>query len=322
MIAGSVTVGTLIAFLQYVERFYRPMRDLAEKYNILQSAMASSERVFQVLDHPIEIPEQSTGNMLSEQAGGVSIEFRNVWFAYRENEWVLRDLSFKIEPGESVAIVGATGAGKTTIISLLLRYYDIQQGQILVNGKDIKDYSFSELRKLLGIVLQDVFIFAGTIADNIRYGCPDASLDEVKQAAKLVHADRFITSLPQKYEEPVMERGSTLSTGQRQLLAFARALICDPQLLILDEATASIDTETEQLIQDAIGQLLSGRTSIIIAHRLSTIQRCDRILVLHHGRLREEGSHSELLALRGIYHRLYRLQFGAPEDVTEQSIIT
>lgn len=311
---GVVTVGTLVAFLQYVERFYRPIRDLAEKYNILQSAMASSERVFQVLDHPIEVPDVvDSAPQISETSAEVSIEFRNVWFAYKDEDWILKDLSFKLNAGESIAVVGATGAGKTTIISLLARYYDIQKGEILINGRCIREYPLPMLRRMLGIVLQDVFVFAGTIEDNIRYGCPDATADAVVAAASLVHANNFISKLPAGYAEPVMERGATLSAGQRQLLAFARALLCKPKLLILDEATAAIDTETEQLIQDAIEKLLTNRTSIIIAHRLSTIKRCDRILVMHHGRLAEQGTHEELLAQQGIYYRLYRLQFGVTE---------
>jgi ATP-binding cassette subfamily B multidrug efflux pump len=311
MIAGTVTVGTLVAFLQYVERFYRPVRDLAEKYNILQAAMAASERVFQVLDEKVEIADPERSESHKEiVASSPFIEFRNVWFAYKKEEWILQDLSFVVNEGESIAVVGATGAGKTTIISLLQRFYDVQQGEILIRGRNIKDYPLAELRALLGIVLQDVFIFAGNITDNIRYGKPEATDAEVEDAAHLVFASRFIEKLPAQYQEPVVERGATLSTGQRQLLAFARALLRKPDLLILDEATASIDTETEQLIQQAIGRVLEGRTSIIIAHRLSTIQSCDRILVMHHGRLREEGSHDELLKLGGIYYRLYRLQFG------------
>jgi len=310
MIGGAVTVGTLVAFLQYVERFYRPVRDLAEKYNILQAAMAAAERVFQVLDEPIQVEDKTSSSVQSARSDAPFIEFRNVWFAYKTDEWILQDVSFIVRKGESIAVVGATGAGKTTIISLLQRFYDVQQGQILIKGRDIREYPLAELRAMLGIVLQDVFIFAGNIADNIRYGKPEATDAEVEEAAQLVFASRFIEKLPGQLAELVVERGATLSTGQRQLLAFARALLRKPELLILDEATASIDTETEQLIQQAIGRVLSGRTSIIIAHRLSTIQSCDRILVMHHGKLREEGSHEELLKLGGIYHRLYRLQFG------------
>lgn len=311
MISGTVTVGTLVAFLQYVERFYRPVRDLAEKYNILQAAMAASERVFQVLDEPIEVSDSSSLPIASELSRQSHfIEFRNVWFAYKDEEWVLQDLSFVVKEGESIAVVGATGAGKTTIISLLQRFYDVQRGVILIHGRDIRDYPLAELRAKLGIVLQDVFIFAGTVADNIRYGKPDATDEDVVESARLAYANRFIEKLPNAYQEPMVERGATLSTGQRQLLAFARALLRRPELLILDEATASIDTETEQLIQQAISRVLEGRTSIIIAHRLSTIQSCNRILVMHHGRLREQGTHEELLGIGGIYHRLYRLQFG------------
>lgn len=341
MLAGTLTLGTLVAFIQYVERFYRPVRDLAEKYNILQGAMAASERVFKVIDHPIEVPPPAAPVELPAitvsprsmdgdgQADGhlhatsrVSIEFRNVWFAYREEDWVLKDVSFTVQPGESVAIVGATGAGKTTMISLLSRFYDVQRGHILVNGVDLREMDPQVLRRMMGIVLQDVFVFAGTIEDNIRYGSPERDRSEVEKAAALVHADRFIRRLPKAYDEPVMERGATLSAGERQLLAFARALLLEPQVLILDEATASIDTETEQLIQDAIARLLAGRTSIIIAHRLSTIQRCDRILVFHHGRLREEGTQDELLTMRGIYYRLYQLQFGRKMTEVQSDPVT
>jgi ATP-binding cassette subfamily B protein len=315
MLAGAVTLGTLVAFIQYVERFYRPVRDLAEKYNILQGAMAAAERVFKVIDEDIAVPPPVHGkNPLDSSVGrdhaGISLEFRNVWFAYHADEWVLKDVSFTVSPGESVAVVGATGAGKTTLISLLSRFYDIQRGQILVNGIDIRELDFAALRRMTGVVLQDVFVFAGSIQENIRYGNPAATREAVERAASLVHADRFIQKLPKGYDEPVMERGATLSAGERQLLAFSRALLCEPQLLILDEATASIDTETERLIQDAISRLLEGRTSMIIAHRLSTIQRCNRILVFHHGRLREMGTQDQLLAQRGIYYRLYQLQYG------------
>ncbi|MBI5059453.1 ABC transporter ATP-binding protein [candidate division KSB1 bacterium] len=329
MMSGAVTLGTLVAFIQYVERFYRPVRDLAEKYNILQGAMAASERVFGVIDHPIEIAPAAHPRIAAvpasrdgrePQRAGVAIEFDKVWFAYRGEEWVLKDVSFRVAPGESIAIVGATGAGKTTVISLLSRYYDIQRGQILIDGVDIREFDLTALRRTMGIVLQDVFVFAGTIADNISYGVPGVSRERLERATELVHADRFIKRLTGGYDEPVVERGATLSTGERQLLAFARALICEPRLLILDEATASIDTETERLIQDAIDKLLVGRTSLIIAHRLSTIQRCDRILVFHHGRLREHGNQAELLAQRGIYYRLYQLQYGLKS--TESGLAT
>jgi ATP-binding cassette subfamily B protein len=323
MLTGAVTLGTLVAFIQYVERFYRPVRDLAEKYNILQGAMAAAERVFKVIDHEIEVPPPADGKSPLAATGmadqqGISIEFRHVWFAYHGEEWVLKDVSFAVQPGESVAVVGATGAGKTTLISLLSRFYDIQRGQILINGIDIRELDFTALRRLMGVVLQDVFVFAGTIEDNILYGNPQSDQTAVESAAALVHADRFIRKLPKGYQEPVMERGATLSAGERQLLAFARALLCEPKLLILDEATASIDTETERLIQDAIARLLDGRTSMIIAHRLSTIQRCDRILVFHHGKLREMGTQDELLAMRGIYYRLYQLQYGHKAELSPE----
>lgn len=325
LLSGAVTLGTLVAFIQYVERFYRPVRDLAEKYNILQGAMAAAERVFAVIDHPIEVAPPLNGRTASLAATapadmqlescaeavsqGLAIEFRQVWFAYREPEWILRDISFTVEAGASIAVVGATGAGKTTLISLLSRFYDVQRGQILVGGIGVREWDLRALRRALGVVLQDVFVFAGTIEDNIRYGCPDSSREDIERAGALVHADSFIRKLPHGYDEPVMERGATLSTGERQLLAFSRALICRPDILVLDEATASIDTETERLIQDAISRLLEGRTSLIIAHRLSTIQRCDRILVLHHGRIAEQGSPGELLAQGGIYSKLYQLQY-------------
>lgn len=321
MIAGTVTVGTLVAFLQYVERFYRPVRDLAEKYNILQAAMAAAERVFHVLDEPIQVSDSRSLDKPTAASDAPFIEFRHVWFAYKPDEWILQDVSFAVRQGESIAVVGATGAGKTTIISLLQRFYDVQEGEILIKGRDIREYPLAELRSMLGIVLQDVFIFAGNIADNIRYGKPDATEEDVKAAANLVFANRFIDKLPGGLAEPVVERGATLSTGQRQLLAFARALLRKPELLILDEATASIDTETEQLIQQAIERVLEGRTSIIIAHRLSTIQSCNRILVMHHGKLREEGTHEELLRLGGIYYRLYRLQFGQSESAKDEQLV-
>jgi ATP-binding cassette subfamily B multidrug efflux pump len=310
LMAGAVTMGTLVAFIQYVERFWQPVRDLAEKYNILQGAMAAAERVFKVIDHPVEVPAPVEGGAVVDDRRDVTIEFRHVWFAYHAEDWVLRDVSFRVEAGESVALVGATGAGKTTLISLLTRFYDVQKGEILVNGLDVRQWDLARLRRLMGIVLQDVFVFAGTVADNIRFGCPDEEMETVQHAAALVHADHFISRLPKGLDERVMERGATLSSGERQLLAFARALMCEPPVIILDEATASIDTETERLIQDAIGRLLTGRTSIIVAHRLSTIQRCDRILVFHHGRLREQGTQEELLAQRGIFYRLWQLQYG------------
>ncbi len=320
MLAGTVTLGTLVAFIQYVERFYRPVRDLAEKYNILQGAMAASERVFGVLDSPIEVMPPAgeiQREVLNSDPRGVSIEFQGVWFAYNDEEWVLKDVSFIVSPGHSIAVVGATGAGKTTLTSLISRYYDVQRGKILVDGLDVRDWDLAKLRRTIGIVLQDVFVFAGTIEENIRYGVPEATREQVIRASELVHAHTFINRLPNGFDQPVVERGATMSTGERQLLAFARALIYEPKLLILDEATASIDTETERLIQSAIEKLLEGRTSVIIAHRLSTIQRADQILVFHHGRLREQGTQDELIRQGGIYAKLYQLQYGLDSVTVE-----
>ncbi|MBI4853825.1 MAG: ABC transporter ATP-binding protein [Acidobacteria bacterium] len=307
ILSGALTLGALIFFIQSTQRFYEPIMDLSEKYNILQAAMASAERVFSLLDTPITITSPEKAQKLSKIKG--SIEFRNVWFAYKKEEWVLKDLSFRIEPGESIAIVGHTGAGKTTISSLLMRFYDIQKGQILLDGVDIKELDLAELRQAFGIVLQDVFLFSGDIASNITLG--NKLIDESKMltAAKEVHADKFISLLKDGYKSELNERGSTLSVGQRQLLSFARALAFDPRILILDEATSSVDTETEILIRDAVKKLLTNRTSVIIAHRLSTIQSADKIIVMHKGQLREMGSHQELLAKRGIYYKLYQLQY-------------
>ncbi len=302
----ALTLGALIAFLQYAERFYMPVRDLAEKYNILQSAMASSERLFQLMDeepavkdppHPIKMVRDFTG-----------IEFRNVSFAYAGRDWVLKNVSFRVEPGQTVAVVGYTGAGKTTLVNLLSRFYDVQEGQILLNGQDIREYRQSDLRRMLGVVQQDVFIFARSVEENIRLGDP-IERERVLAAARAVHADRFIEKLEAKYDERLEERGATLSGGERQLLAFARALVHDPPVLILDEATSAVDIETEQWIQKAIATLLENRTAIVIAHRLSTIQRSDRIIVLHDGKVREEGTHQDLLKRRGLYYRLYQLQY-------------
>lgn len=307
VVRGAVEFGVLYAFVNYVGRFFEPINDLSEKYNILQSAMASSERIFQLLDTKERVSEPTRPVPLGKVKG--RIEFRNVSFAYNPGEWVLKDVNFTVHPGQTVAFVGATGAGKTSIINLMCRFYDIQKGQILIDGVDIRDVATAELRRNIGIVLQDVFLFTGDIKTNIRLNNASITDDDIRRVAGYVHADSFIERLPGGYDEEVKERGSTLSAGERQLLAFARALAFDPAILVLDEATANIDTETELLIQDALAKLVEGRTTIIVAHRLSTIQRADRIIVLHKGRIREAGTHQELLALRGIYYRLYQLQY-------------
>jgi ATP-binding cassette subfamily B protein len=304
---GTLTLGALVAFVQYSERFFRPISDLSEKYTILQSAMASSERIFKLLDTPPAIvspPEPRASTIREGQ-----VEFRGVSFAYNQGDVVLDDISFKVEAGERVALVGATGAGKSTIINLLSRFYDVQKGEILIDNIDIRDYNLQGLRRSVGIVLQDVFLFSGSIAENIRLGSELISDQQVRWAAETAHASRFIDRLEGAYRAKVGERGATLSVGQKQLLAFARALAHNPKILVLDEATSSIDTDTELLIRDALEKLLAGRTSIIIAHRLSTIQNADRIIVLHRGRIRETGTHQELLKLKGIYWKLYQLQY-------------
>ncbi len=305
---GSVTFGILVAFIQYARRFFRPISDLSEKYNILQAAMASSERIFKVLDEKPVIVNPLHPVRNKNFKG--KIEFKNVWFAYNEGDApVLKNISFEVNPGEKIAIVGYTGAGKTSIISLLSRFYEIQQGEILIDDINIRDYDIHELRRHIGIVLQDVFLFAGDIESNIRLGNFKITKKNIIQASKDVHIHPFIDQLPHKYKQEVKERGSTLSLGQKQLLSFARALAFDPDILILDEATSSVDTETELLIQDALKRLMQDRTSMIIAHRLSTIKFCDRIIVLHKGQIREMGTHRQLLRKRGIYYRLYQLQY-------------
>ena len=322
----TLTLGVVVAFIQYAQRFYRPIMDLSEKYNILQGAMASAERVFKLLDTPVEVTSPATPVRLDHVNG--RIEFRNVWFAYRgapsrrsekvpagdgnppaEPEWVLKDVSFTIAPGETVAIVGHTGAGKTTLSSLLLRFYDVQRGQILLDGVDLRQLELTELRRLFGVVLQDPFLFSGTVERNIRLGSEHLELGDLEEAVEQVNLADFIRSLPGGFHEEVRERGATLSTGQKQLISFARALAHRPRILVLDEATSSVDTETEIRVREALGRMVMGRTSIIIAHRLSTVQRADCILVMHKGRLRESGTHQELLAVRGIYWKLYQLQY-------------
>ncbi|MCG6958597.1 ABC transporter ATP-binding protein/permease [bacterium BMS3Abin03] len=307
VIQSTLTIGVLFAFIQYTEMFFRPIRDLSEKYNIMQTAMASSERIFKLLDNKTFIKNPENPKKLEKIDG--KIEFRDVCFAYNEDDYVLKNISFTINPGETVAIVGHTGAGKTSLINILTRFYDINKGEILVDGINIKTLDKKDLRKFISIVLQDVFLFSGNIESNINLNNENITREKIIEAAKIVGADEFIDQLPNKYEEEVKERGATLSVGQKQLISFARALAYNPQILILDEATSSVDTEAEQLIQRAIEKLLVGRTAIVIAHRLSTIQNADKIIVLHKGEIRETGNHQELLAKRGIYYRLYQLQY-------------
>jgi ATP-binding cassette subfamily B multidrug efflux pump len=306
--AGTLTLGALVAFLQYAQRFFRPISDMSEKFNLLQAAMASSERIFHLLDTPVTIASPAAATRRPAGARG-HIAFEHVWFAYTGDDWVLRDVSFEVAPGRRVGVVGATGAGKTTIISLLLRFYDVQRGRILIDGVDIRELDLADLRGICGLVLQDVYLFSGTIADNVRLGRSDITRGDIERAVAAVHADRFVAGLPQGLDTAVGERGASLSVGQKQLLSFARALAVNPTVLVLDEATSSVDTETELLIRDALHVLMAGRTTIAIAHRLSTIQDVDRILVFHRGELREAGTHQELLAQRGLYERLYQLQY-------------
>lgn len=308
----GLTFGIIFAFYQYTERFFRPIRDLSEKYNILQNAMASSERIFELLDTEMATPDAPEGAEPFAITQG-DISFENVCFSYDGENRIITDLSFQLHPGESVAIVGATGAGKTTIINMLMRYYDYESGRVGIDGRDLKTIRAKDLRRDIAVVMQDIFTFRGTILDNITLHDETISREQAINAAKTVGIDRFISSLPEGYDTPVRERGSTLSMGQRQLISFARALARDPKILILDEATSNVDTETEELIQEAIGKLLRGRTSIVIAHRLSTIRSADKILVMHKGRLREMGTHEQLLAEDGIYATLYRLQYRGQE---------
>jgi ATP-binding cassette, subfamily B, multidrug efflux pump len=339
VIKGATTLGVLVAFIQYAQRFFRPIQDLSEKYNILQSAMASSERIFKLLDTPANITSPA---VTKTPDGPGRIEFDHVWFAYRstpidshvgpsalgrpveqssttsEPDWVLREVSFAIEPGETVAFVGATGAGKTTIISLLMRFYDVQKGAIRIDGVDVKEMDLADLRRRFGVVLQDPFLFSGTVASNIRLGTEGIDDEDVEKAAEDVNLADFIRTLPNAFKEEVRERGSTLSTGQKQLISFARALAHNPKVLVLDEATSSVDTETEFRVRDALSRMIEGRTSVIIAHRLSTIQRADKIVVMHKGQVREMGSHQQLLAQHGIYYKLYQLQYKDQEVASPQ----
>jgi len=307
VVQSSMTIGVLFAFIQYTEMFFRPIRDLSEKYNIMQTAMASSERIFKLLDNETFIIDPDTPKTFQKFEGNV--EFKDVWFAYNAEDYILKDISFKVNAGETVAIVGATGAGKSSIINLLNRFYDVNKGEILVDGVNLNAITKEDLRKHISIVLQDIYLFSGTIKSNINLGDGSISDEKIIQAAKTVGAHDFITQLPNQYNENVKEKGATLSVGQKQLISFARALSFDPQILILDEATSSIDTESEILIQNAIQELLKGRTSIVIAHRLSTIQNSDKIIVLHKGEIKESGTHQELLNKRGIYFKLYQLQY-------------
>jgi ATP-binding cassette subfamily B protein len=321
VIRNTTTIGVLAAFIQYAQRFFRPIQDFSEKYNILQSAMASSERVFKLLDTPAEITSPA---ITKTPEGPGRIQFDHVWFAYRtvahsEPDWVLRDVSFTIEPGQTVAIVGHTGAGKTTIISLLMRFYDVQKGAIRIDGVDVKEMDLADLRRRFGVVLQDPFLFTGTVEGNIRLGTAWIEDSDIEKAAEDVNLADFVRTLPGGFKEEVRERGSTLSTGQKQLISFARALAHEPKILILDEATSSVDTETEFRVRDALNRMVEGRTSVVIAHRLSTVQRADKIIVMHKGQVREMGTHQELLAQRGIYYKLYQLQYKDQEVLASAS---
>ncbi|MHB8061649.1 MAG: ABC transporter ATP-binding protein [Ruminiclostridium sp.] len=307
VLKGTIQFGVLYAFVNYITLLFQPINDLAEKYNILQSSMAASERIFMILDTPLE---EDMGELHMDNTAAVGdIEFKHVWFAYNDDNWVLKDVSFKVSAGQTIAIVGHTGAGKTSLINLLSRFYEIQRGEILINGVNIKEVRKEDLRKSIGVVLQDVFLFSGKLKDNISLNDDSITDEKIEEVSRYVNADGFINKLPGGYQEEVMERGSTFSSGQRQLLAFARALAFDPAILVLDEATSNIDTETELLIQDALTKLTMNRTTIVIAHRLSTIQHADKIIVLHKGRVHETGNHQELLAAKSMYYSLYQLQY-------------
>ena len=316
VVQGTVELGALVAFLQYAQRFFKPISDLSEKFNVMQSAMASSERIFDLLDTPVAITSPSELVRKQPRDRG-HIRFENVSFAYQDDDYVLRNVTFEVAPGERIGVVGATGAGKTTLINLLMRFYDVNSGRITIDGVDIREMSLVDLRKQFGLVLQDVYLFSGSVRDNIRLGHEDIDDTDVYTAAASVHADRFIEQLPEGFDAVVLERGATLSVGQRQLLSFARALAFKPEVLVLDEATSSVDTETERVIQEALQVLMKGRTTIAIAHRLSTVQGMDKILVFHKGELREVGDHQTLLSRRGLYHTLYQLQYREQERVLE-----
>lgn len=318
IVKGVIAFGTLVAFIEYIQKFFIPIRDFSTKYAVMQSAITAAERVFQLLDTPFEItsPEAPRVPAADDPERG-AVRFENVWFAYKGDDFVLRDVSLEVRPGETVAIVGATGSGKSTIIKLLGRSFDVKQGSVRVSGLDVRAWDLAALRREIGIVLQDAFLFSGTLAGNITLGRPEVTEDVLAGTVRAVNLDRFVASLPQGMQQPIRERGNNLSAGQRQLLAFARALAYDPRILVLDEATSSVDAETEHLVQEALERLLRGRTAIVIAHRLSTIERADRIVVLHHGVVREVGTHAELLARGEIYARLYELQYaGAREGET------
>ena len=315
--AGAVAVGTLVAFIEYLQKFFVPIREFGTKYTTMQSAMTAVERVFQLLDAPVTIASPAQPRQ-PEQVRG-RIVFDHVWFAYKGEDWILRDVSFTLEPGQKIALVGATGAGKSTISKLLNRFADVQHGRILIDGLDVRDWDLKILRRQIGVVLQDVFLFAGDVATNITLGRDDITQADLDRATHYVNADRFIAQLSRGFQEPIRERGSNLSVGQRQLLSFARALAYNPTILVLDEATSSVDPETELLIQDAMAKLMAGRTTVVIAHRFSTIQHADCIIVLHKGQVREIGTHQELIDQRGIYWRLYQLQYGPqPSAVSPQ----
>ncbi len=310
VMSHALSLGALVAFIQYSGFLFQPIRDISDKYNVLQGAVVASHRIFKALDLPILITTPAVPLKQGRAEG--RIEFENVWFAYKDDDWVLKDVSFTVSPGQSVALVGHTGSGKTTITNLLMRFYDVQKGRILLDGVDVRDWELQSLRKNFAVVLQDIFLFTGTVESNIRLGREDISDERIRWAATEVCADNFIRRLPHDYKSEVRERGAGLSVGQKQLISFARALAFDPALLILDEATSSIDTETEQFIQQAIDRVMRNRTSLVVAHRLSTIQRADKIIVMHHGEIREQGTHQDLLGLQGLYWRLYKLQYADP----------